>query len=196
VKHLHRITAIALLALASVMLSGCGARRDGFDWGRFVLFSAVSGKLLDKGKSVAGLTLTRTVEWKGDTYTDTTITGKDGEFAFPVFKKFEILRQVLPDEPMISQTIETVYQGKNYEIWSLSKGNYDNNGELDYVNFFVNKDGVRFSREVIIDPKKVPITVTCELATEVQLDQYGGASYEWRQRRGPKGALGRYCLVD
>jgi hypothetical protein len=196
VKHFHRITAIALLALASLMLASCGARRDGFDWGRFVLFSAVSGKVLDKGKPVAGLTLTRTVKWKGDTYTDTTVSGKDGEFAFPVLKQFEILRQVLPAEPLISQSIDTIHQGKAYKIWSLSKGNYDNNGELEAVNFFVDKNGVRFSREAIVDPKKVPIKVTCELATEVKRDPDGSINLEWIKSLGPKGALGDYCLVD
>jgi hypothetical protein len=195
VKHLHRITAIALLALACLALASC-ARKDDFDWGRFVLFSAVSGKVLDKGRPVAGLTLMRTVEWKGDTYTDTAVTGKEGEFAFPVFKKLQILRQVLPDEPNIGQTIATVFQGRKYEIWSVTKPNYDNNSELFYVDFDAPFDPSKGRGKMISDPGKVPITLTCDLATDVRKKPDGSPDWDWFKSRGPKGRLSEYCLVD
>jgi hypothetical protein len=193
-----KVAAVLGLVVMSLLLASCGARRDGFDWGRLVLFSAVSGKVLDKGKPVAGLTLTRTVvwAWMDETFTDTTVTDKDGSFSFPVLKKFSVLLQVLPTEPGMRQSIDTVYQGKAYKIWSLSKPDYDNNGELFHVNFFADKNGVRASREVIVDPKKVPITVMCDLATEVRMRPDGGIDWDWFDSRGPKGALGLYCMVD
>ncbi len=191
-KIFHRITATLLLVLASVTLAGCGARSDGFDWGRLVLFSAVSGKVLDKGKPVAGLTLTRSVEWKGDTYVDTTTTDKDGGFAFPVLKRFGGLYLVLPAEPRISQSISTVHLGKEYEIWGYLKGGYDNNGEL-LVGY---TDSTMSARITIADPEKVPIVVTCDLATKMQLDADGEVNSEWRAAWRKKGGITDYCLVD
>ncbi len=197
-KQCYRIAATLLLVLASLILAGC-ARTDGLDWGRVVLFSAVAGKVLDKGKPVAGLTLTQTVKWKGDDYIQTTLTDKEGTFAFPVLKTFTLLHNLLPSEPLISQSIKTVHQGKEYEIWGYLKGDYDDKSELAYTDLSIpfdpKKDDARIRTVMMADPKR-PITVTCELATEVQLDPDGGVNLEWRKRRGPKGRLGRYCMVD
>jgi hypothetical protein len=193
-----RALSVLLLVLASLLLVSCGARRDGFDWGRFVLFSAVNGKVLDQGKPVPGLTLTRVVEWTGDTFVDTAVTDKAGGFAFPVLKKFNIVRQVLPAETRISQSIKTTHHGKDYEIWTQLKGNYDNNGELFYVadSESAPYDAKTGYGRMMADPNKVPITVTCDLATEVRFRPNGGIDWKWFESRGPKGGLGPYCLID
>jgi hypothetical protein len=193
----RRALSVLLLALTSVMLAAC-MRSDGPDWGRLVLFSAVSGKLLDKGKPVAGLTLTRTVEWKGDTFVDSTVTDKGGGFAFPVLKKFGMLYALLPAEPRIDQTIKTVHQGKEYEIWGHLKGNYDNNGELFYVADSEREpyDPKTGYGRMMADPKKVPFTVTCELSTKVKLGADGNYDLKWYLDRGPKGNRGLNCFVD
>jgi hypothetical protein len=191
-----RALSVLLLVLASVMLVSC-ARTDSFDWGQLVLFSAISGKVLDQGKPVPGLTLTRTVEWTGDTFIDTTTTDKEGAFAFPVLKRFSLIRQVLPANTHISQSIKANHQGKERDIWRHSKSNYDNNGELFYYDYSKEPELHKSRpREAIADPKKVPITVTCELSTEVRLDPDGSLNLEWFDSRGPKGSLGRYCLVN
>jgi hypothetical protein len=192
----RRALSVLLLAFASFMLASC-ARTDSFDWGQLVLFSAISGKVLDQGKPVPELTLTRTVEWTGDTFVDTTVTDKEGGFAFPVLKKFSIIRQVLPANTHISQSIKANHQGKERDIWRHSKSNYDNNGELFYYDYSKEPELHKSRpREAIADPKKVPITVTCELSTEVRLDPDGSLNLEWFDSRGPKGSLGRYCLVN
>jgi hypothetical protein len=191
-----RALSVLLLVLASLLLASCGARRDGFDWGRFVLFSAISGKVLDKGKPVPGLTLTRTVEWTGDTFVDTTVTDKEGGFAFPVLKKFNIVRQVLPAEPRIDQSIKTTHKGKEYEIWAHIKANYDNNSELFYVDFDSPFDPAKGRGRMMGDPNKIPFMITCDLATEVLLEPDGSYNLNWYKSRGPKGKRGFYCFVD
>ncbi len=198
-KQCYRIAATLLLVLASVTLAGCSQRNDSFDWGRVVLFSAVSGKVVHKGKPVAGLTLTRTVTW-ADTISDTAVTDKDGHFSFPVIKEFSFVTQFIPGDIRISQSIKTSHQGKEYEIWTKLKSYYDNNGELFYLDksrpYDPKKDDPSIRIGVIADLKKTPITVTCDLATEVRYRPNGGIDWDWFDSRGPKGGLGPYCLVD
>jgi hypothetical protein len=192
----RRALSVLLLALASFMLASC-ARTDSFDWGQLVLFSAISGKVLDQGKPVPGLTLTRTVEWTGDTFVDTATTDKEGAFAFPVLKRFSLIRQVLPANTHISQSIKANHQGKERDIWRHSKSNYDNNGELFYYDYSKEPELHKSRpRETMADPKKVPFTVTCELSTNVKLGADGRYDIKWYLDRGPKGNRGFYCFVD
>jgi hypothetical protein len=191
-----RALSVLLLAFASVMLASC-ARTDSFDWGRVALFSAVSGKVLYRGEPVAGLTLTQTVDWSDDIRTHTAVTDKGGNFAFTAVKTFSLLHQILPAQTRIGQSIKTTHLGKQYEIWAKSKTNYDNNGELFYYDYSKEPEPQQSRpRKTMADPKKIPITTTCELSTEVRIKPDGRLDWDWFESRGPKGSLGFYCQVD
>mgnify|MGYP000001615227 CR=1 FL=1 len=100
---------------------------------RMVLFSAVSGKVLQDGKAVAGATVEREFRWawKDETGTDSATTGNGGEFAFPKVERSSLLGSLLPHEPVVRQSLTIKVNGKAYEAWLLNKHNYDDNGEVE-----------------------------------------------------------------
>jgi hypothetical protein len=155
---------VASIIVACALLASCGARQDGFDWGRMVLFSAIAGTLVKDGKPVANAVITREANFHGFEQTDTTTTDKDGTFSFPTMKRFTVLWQVLPSEPIVHQKIVARALDKDYEVWYHTKWGYEDNSELRY--FVLNAKGhIEYLR---IDSATNPIFVTCNLAQEMK----------------------------
>jgi hypothetical protein len=98
---------------------------------KFVIFSALTGKVLQNGKPVSGAVLERTFLWHEEQATDRATTGADGTFSFPRIERGSFLSSLLPSEPLSEQTIMIRYQGKDYKAWYFVKRNYRDNGELD-----------------------------------------------------------------
>jgi hypothetical protein len=155
-------TSLVSLGVACASLASCGARQDGFDWGRMVLFSAISGTLVKDGKPVAGATITREANFHGFEQTDTTTTDKDGTFSFPTMKRFTLVWQVLPSEPIVHQKIVTRALDKDYEVWYHTKRGYEDNAELKYSK----RINENYWQDLLIDTTTSPITVRCELSNE------------------------------
>ncbi len=99
---------------------------------KMVMFSAVSGKVLQDGKPVAGAVVEREFRWswKSETGTDSTQTDASGAFRFPVIERSSFMGSVLPHEPMVRQTILIKHGGKTHKAWMFDKGNYKLDGEL------------------------------------------------------------------
>jgi hypothetical protein len=97
-----------------------------------VIFSAVSGKVLQAGQPVAGAVVEREFRWawKEETGKDSVITDAAGAFSLPMIERDSLLGSVLPHEPMVRQTILIKHAGKTHKAWLFDKGNYDANGEL------------------------------------------------------------------
>jgi len=97
------------------------------DYMKICLFSEVGGVVTMAGKPVAGVEITRTASYDEKDYTDKTTTDEHGRFHFdPIFSK-----SLLKWDPSIFQTIDLYYQGKKYEGWETTRGDFDLNGELD-----------------------------------------------------------------
>jgi hypothetical protein len=155
---------VASLIVACALLASCGARKDGFDWSRVVLFSAIAGTLVKDGKPVANATITREANFHGSKHSDSTVTDKDGKFSFGTMKAFTLLYQVLPHEPMTYQKMTAHVTDKDNEIWYHPKSGYENNSELKY--YILNKQGhIEFLR---IEAMTNPILVECELGREMK----------------------------
>jgi hypothetical protein len=150
------------LGVACALLASCGARQDGFDWGRMVLFSAISGTLVKDGKPVAGAKITREANFHGSKHSDSTVTDKDGNFSFETMKTFTLLYQVLPSEPVVIQRVFVRAGDKSYEIWSYAKFGYEDNSELKYNE----RIGEGVYRDLKITTTTNPIKVACELSND------------------------------
>jgi hypothetical protein len=154
----HRRTLCSLLIVAmSMFLSNCTEVNA---IGEVVLFSALSGKVFDKGKPVAGVTLERETKWTWgkETIKDIAVTGNDGSFAFPSIKRRMLIGSLLPHETVILQDINLSLSGTVHGIWLTNKRNYESNGELHY---FDDSKGMTSYR----NPSK-PMQVRCSLDTQ------------------------------
>jgi hypothetical protein len=163
-SRMQSIITKLLLVLACASLASCGARQDGFDWGRMVLFSAIAGKITKDGKPVANATITREADFHGFEQTDTATTDKDGNFSFPTMKRFTLVWQVLPSEPIVHQKIVARALDKEYEVWYHTKRGYEDNAELKYSK----RINENYWQDLLIDTTTNPITVTCELSREMK----------------------------
>jgi hypothetical protein len=99
---------------------------------KMVIFSAVSGKVLQDGKPVPGATVEREFRWswKDEIGKDSTTTGAGGEFSFSKIERSSFLGSLLPHEPVVRQSLTIQHGGKAYEAWLLNKHNYNDNGEV------------------------------------------------------------------
>ncbi|MEN9868032.1 MAG: hypothetical protein RL748_3622 [Pseudomonadota bacterium] len=116
-----------------------------------VLFSKVHGVVVKNGKPVSDAVVTRHFNfgWTDEEKTESTKTGKDGSFDFPIITRFSMATSLVPHEPSVSQTIKIQHEGKEYIAWHLLKRNYDDNGELGKpINLIC-----ELTREPDIDPK-------------------------------------------
>jgi hypothetical protein len=159
-SRMQSIITKLLLVLACASLASCGMREDGFDWGRVVLFSAISGTLVKDGKPVAGATLTRRAKL-GDWYEDTAVTDKDGKFSFGTMKAFSLTAHMLPHEPVVSQQMFAVVGEIKHDVWYHTKRGYEDNSELTYWSMHVS--GLQK-----INATVNPIRVVCEFSAERQ----------------------------
>ncbi len=100
----------------------------------FCLFSSVDGSVIHHGAPIIGATVKRSRKsaWfdADGQKSDTTITDTHGNFHFDaIFPSFGFGRILafLPHEPVISQKIVVLVDGKEYILWQHSKHNYNNN---------------------------------------------------------------------
>lgn len=100
---------------------------------KMVLFSAVTGRVLQDGKPVRGATVEREFRWawKDETGADSATTGAGGEFSLPRIERSSFLGSLVPHEPVVRQSLTIKVNGKAYEGWLLNKHNYDDNGEVE-----------------------------------------------------------------
>ncbi|MBS0313008.1 MAG: carboxypeptidase regulatory-like domain-containing protein [Proteobacteria bacterium] len=150
---------------AALLLGGCGFRRDGFDFGRMVLFSAVAGQIVRNGQPVAGATVTRHANFHGEEHTDSTVTDAHGNFRFGTMKTFTLLFQVLPSEPVVPQNIIVAADGSTQKIWSHVKRGYEDNNELWFHIFHLETP----NEYLRVDAQTDPIRVVCTLGAEPKL---------------------------
>ena len=117
-----------LLALAAAL----PALAWGMSMGKFCLFSAVEGVVLERGQPVPGAQIERSYSWtwKKQQGTDQASTDAQGRFQFPAIQGSSFFRGFLPHEPMVEQTILIHHGGKTYKAWMFDKRNYEQNGEL------------------------------------------------------------------
>ena len=99
---------------------------------KMVIFSAVSGQVLQGGKPVAGAVLEREFRWawKQETATDRAETNAAGEFSFPAIERSSLMGSLLPHEPNVRQTILIKHAGKTHKAWMFDKRNYKADGEI------------------------------------------------------------------
>ncbi|MCF6252524.1 MAG: DUF4198 domain-containing protein [Methylococcaceae bacterium] len=111
-----------------------------------VLFSEVNGVVLNQGKPLAGVEVTRKYTDE-DSHEETVKTNKDGRFHFPKATNtlfFEL--SFLPSEVVVTQEIFIKYQDTVYDAWLFVKDNYDTAGEIG----------------------KEPITLICDIDNEAK----------------------------
>jgi len=95
-----------------------------------VLFSEANGVVLNQGKPLAGIEVTRKYTDE-DSHEETVKTNKDGRFHFPKATNtlfFEL--SFLPSEVVVSQEILIKYEDKTYDAWISGKRNYEDGGEI------------------------------------------------------------------
>jgi hypothetical protein len=127
-----------------------------------VLFSAVSGRVLEGGKPVAGATLERSARWTLDgdePIRDSVKTDSEGRFSFPAITKRKLSSGLLPHEPVIFQRIELKHGGNDYLLWRTAKKDYGDNDEL----VFHDELGEKLIRE-----KSKLISITCRLESKTR----------------------------
>jgi len=100
--------------------------------GKFVLFSAVTGVVLDHGKPVPGAAIMRTWNWawKESGGSDTTYTDAGGRFSLPEVTGSSFFGRFMPHEPYVTQGIVIKHGGHEYVAWRTVKRNYEPDGEL------------------------------------------------------------------
>jgi hypothetical protein len=128
-KWLHRSIRATLLVTV-VAIAGLWVTQ-GTAMANRVIFSQVTGTVLDNGKPVAGAVIERQFEWNNEKLTDTATTGAQGGFSLPpVTRQSSFMDRLLPSEPMVKQTILIKHAGRAYKAWFHFKRNYDDNGEI------------------------------------------------------------------
>lgn len=98
-----------------------------------VLFSEVSGRVVDGGKPVAGAKVTQKMIWSDDDSKNVVrhmVTGADGAFHFDAIVRKAGLRRVNLSQPSMLEYIIVEHDGKEYEAWKAGKIDYEPDSEL------------------------------------------------------------------
>ena len=103
-----------------------------FNFAKVCLYSEVSGVVTLHGKPVAGAEIIRKAWWPDEKlHTDNTTTDAQGAFHFAPMFAFSLLRQYIPMETVIEQTMFIRFQGKEYPAWSGAKRDFDLKNEFE-----------------------------------------------------------------
>lgn len=131
IKAEHHVIKLLLILLLSMISLGIAAMTIGLGL-KLVLFSAVHGQVVDRGKPVIGATVNRYYNWywTNAESTDQAVTDKEGRFSFKRISTLSLTASLFPHQPVIVQTIDIRVDSKVFEAWHYMKMNYDNNGEL------------------------------------------------------------------
>ena len=122
-----------------------------FDFVKVCLFSEVNGVVTLNGKPVAGVEVVRTAELgcNDKLFTDRTLTDDQGRYRFSARFTHSVCK-IAPVEPIVSQKIVFLHQGKEYLGWEMTKHNYEVDGEL-----------------------RRPIQLSCDLNTKNDRKEFG-----------------------
>lgn len=96
-----------------------------------VLFSPVTGAVIQNGQPVAGAKVSRTTQWKDSREVEQTVSNQSGEFNFKAKTARSMMWSLLPHNPVVMQTISIEVNGQRYEAWEYQKGDYELNSEAD-----------------------------------------------------------------
>ncbi len=124
IRHLRRTAAYTLLLL---LAPAAGAMS--FLNSEKVLFSPVSGVVLDGGQPVAGAVVKRSYLWSDLRREDETVTDQAGEFAFEAGLVKSLLWSIIPHSPAIMQSITIHIGDRQFDAWTYQKGDYALNSE-------------------------------------------------------------------
>ena len=96
-----------------------------------VLFSDVKGVVLNQGKPLADVEVTRRYSHADDWKEETIKTNKEGGFHFPKATNTSLFDiGFLPSEIVVSQEIIIKYKDSSYDAWVFVRDNYDEGSEL------------------------------------------------------------------
>jgi len=122
----------ALLALV-LLLPLAPNSSEAFVFKKIVYCSPIEGFIHWKGRPLANMVATRELEsggFEGGKYSDTATTGSDGRFQFGVVEERRLFRpDLLSANPMISQLVWLLHDGRRYAIWSYSKHDFNERSE-------------------------------------------------------------------
>ncbi len=120
---------LCAVILCLISLSACGENTVGlFNADKVCLFSAFEGQLFNDGKALANVTITRTADYGGKTYTDTATTNSDGVFRFDARwgeSRLGDLVQFVSHQAMFVE-----YQGDRQQIWGGGKSSPEEYAEF------------------------------------------------------------------
>ncbi|WP_237215163.1 carboxypeptidase-like regulatory domain-containing protein [Falsiroseomonas oryziterrae] len=97
-----------------------------------VIFSALRGVVLARGRPVPGARVVRSWHWglTDERGGDAAVTDAEGRFGLPAVVRRGGLRRWLPHEPFVEQTIDVVHGSATQAVWMLDRRNYRPGGEL------------------------------------------------------------------
>lgn len=94
------------------------------------LFSAVSGVLTQGGVPRAGITIQRSVSWRGEQHSDSAVTNAQGRYQFPALLSDSGLPK-LPAEFNAFQQMVARVDGEDVLLWDTVKAEPTADAELD-----------------------------------------------------------------
>ncbi|WP_231758994.1 DUF6795 domain-containing protein [Microbulbifer elongatus] len=113
-----------------------------FDAGKVCTFSPISGVILFEGKPAVGARVIRVTDYQSKNQ-DEVVTDNTGHFEMPgVYARHVV--NFLPQEFVVGQLINVIYNDQEYKIWS----------------------GVKRKREENAESRGKPLVVTCELTQD------------------------------
>ncbi|OHA80390.1 MAG: hypothetical protein A2675_01335 [Candidatus Yonathbacteria bacterium RIFCSPHIGHO2_01_FULL_51_10] len=137
---------------------------------KIVLFSAVNGVITLDQKPLAGARVTRTVEWKDETYKDEATTSASGSFHLP---EMPGPGRIVLAEFVASQLMEVEYQDQKWLIWRMVKREAGPNRELvDDNNWESAGTPIEFSCELSTPTRKIKLLLSvlrtnCQFPAEI-----------------------------
>lgn len=122
--------------------------------------SELNGVITDEEAPVSGAVvhLVARVVFNNKEFKSTTVTDENGHFHFDAIHSKSV-NKFLPSAKMVDITITVQNNSKEYNLLSLTKNNYEENGEFNY--FFENE---KYDKSMI-----VPFELQCDLQNPRQV---------------------------
>lgn len=120
-----------LLVLIIVVLFTSVKEGEAMYFKKPVLFSEVTGIVMNKGVPLPNVEVKRVYVEEYDEIVDRTYTNSEGKFSFrPIYRPRFRWFDLVPHEIVITQKLIMIHEGKEYEGFICIKDNYKHNGEL------------------------------------------------------------------
>lgn len=101
---------------------------------KLILFSEVSGQIVDGEKFLSNIDVERTINWQDQEFREIVKSNENGEFKFKPLERNVYLNFLFPSEPFIEQKITFHVSNKKILAWAFTKRNYRKNSELEGKN--------------------------------------------------------------